>query len=159
MIWAGSWKYRAADLATVAGAVKSRMFLLGDEKPATWSAAKSASLDGATYYWSSQNPYTNPQSFDQLRQLGDQVHRAGKVWLAPFTPGYNSSLRYGSDTCVPRNDGRTMAALFTGNRRSNPDGWTLISWNEIAEGSYIMPLSRYGTRYLDVLREILRTNS
>jgi hypothetical protein len=42
-----------------------------------------------------------------------------------------------------------MAALLDGNARSNPDDWVLISWNEIAEGTYVEPLQRWGTTYLD----------
>ena len=163
MIWTGSWKYSAARLAEVARAFRGRVLLIGDEKPRTWSAARAASLDGASWYWSSQDPAGNPQSFDQVARFAAQVRGSArnpgggtKVWLAPFAPGYDSRLRYGSSSCVPRGDGRTLRALLAGNARSNPDGWTLISWNEIAEGTYIVPLTRYGTRYTDELRRLLR---
>ena len=77
-----------------------------------------------------------------------------KVWLAPLAPGYNPVLLHGGDTCVPRNNGDTMRRLFLGNLASQPDGWLLISWNEIAEGSHIVPLTRWGNAYLDVVRSI-----
>jgi hypothetical protein len=80
------------------------------------------------------------------------------TWLAPFTPGYNATLLYHTPTCVPRNNGQTMKALFAGNSVSKPDGWTLISWNEISEGSYVVPLTRYATTYLDVLKSITQAN-
>jgi hypothetical protein len=48
-----------------------------------------------------------------------------------------------------------MRRLFQGNLASQPDGWLLISWNEIAEGSYIVPLTRYGDAYLNVVRSII----
>jgi hypothetical protein len=164
MIWAGSWKYSVAELATVSNAFRSQLYLIGDEKPSTWNASRGAQLDGASYYWSSQNPWTNPQSFAQLRGLADAVHSGTnpdgrpKTWLAPFTPGYNAQLLYGTSTCVPRRNGQTMHALFQGNKASNPDGWTFISWNEIAEGSYIVPLTRYGQTYTNALKSVIANN-
>jgi hypothetical protein len=161
LIWAGSWKYSDADLATVSQAARPGMYILGDEKPGTWNPARAAPLDGATYYWSSQDPYSNAASFGQLRQFGAAIHALTnpdgrpKTWLAPFTPGYNATLLYKTTTCVPRNGGATMRALYNGNRASNPDGWTLISWNEISEGSYIVPLTRYGPLFTDTLKAII----
>ena len=32
-----------------------------------------------------------------------------------------------------------MPELFRGNKASNPDGWTFISWNEIAEAPHRPP--------------------
>ncbi len=161
VIAAGTWKYSDEDLATVSERFRSRLYLLGDEKPASWSAARAALLDGTTYYWSSQDPTRNPSSFAQLRDFASTVRSttnpdgSPKTWLAPFTPGYNAMLLYDSPTCVPRDDGRTMHALFDGNGASEPDGWTFISWNEISEGSYVVPLTRYGTKYVDELRSIV----
>ena len=40
----------------------------------------------------------------------------------------------------------------------NPDGWLFISWNEIAEGTYITPLTRYGDLYLSTIANIIQTN-
>ena len=51
-----------------------------------------------------------------------------------------------------------MRKLFDRNKASKPDGWVFISWNEIAEGTYIVPLTRYGTRYLRTIGRIIRTN-
>jgi hypothetical protein len=164
MVWAGSWKYSTSELAAVAKSSRSKMFLIGDEKPSTWNSARAAQLDGASYYWSSQNPWANPASFSQLRTLADAVHAGTnpdgrrKTWLAPFTPGYNAQLLYGTSTCVPRRGGATMHELFRGNKATNPDGWTLISWNEISEGSYIVPLTRYGQKYTDELKTVVANN-
>jgi hypothetical protein len=99
-----------------------------------------------------------------LRHLADAVHAGtnpdgrSKTWLAPFTPGYNAQLLYGTSTCVPRRQGQTMHELFRGNSASNPDGWTFISWNEIAEGSYIVPLTRYGQTYTNALKTVIANN-
>jgi hypothetical protein len=164
VIWTGSWKYSAAELKAVSSAVRSKTYLIGDEKPTTWTATRAAQLDGASYYWSSQDPWNNRASFDQVKQLGDAVHGGknpdgrAKTWLAPFTPGYNSQLLYGTSTCVQRRDGQTMHELFHGNLASRPDGWMFISWNEIAEGSYIVPLRRYGQQYTDALKSVIANN-
>jgi hypothetical protein len=156
--WAGSWKYTAAQMQTVSSANHASLYLIGDEKPSTWTATRASYLDGTGYYWSSQNPYSNPGSFTQLQNLAATVHGQGKAWFAPFTPGYNAQLLYGTSTCVSRNSGQTMHTLFQGNLRSNPDGWFMISWNEIAEGSYIVPLTRYGQLYTDTLKSIIANN-
>jgi hypothetical protein len=51
-----------------------------------------------------------------------------------------------------------MHKIFQGNLASNPDGWFFISWNEIAEGSYVVPLTRYGTLYTDTLKSVVANN-
>lgn len=155
--WAGSWKYTDTEIADVRNVTAGAAYLIGDEKPTTWNTNRSANLDGASYYWSSQNPYKNPSSFRQLSVWADLLRSQGKTWIAPLTPGYNAQLLYGTSTCVPRNNGQTMHDLYVGNVRSNPQGWFFISWNEIAEGSYIVPLTRYGTRYTDRLRDLVTT--
>jgi hypothetical protein len=161
VVWTGSRKYGAGILATVAKQLRSSIYLIGDENWKTWTAQRAASLDASTYYWSSQDPYANPASFGQIRQLAAMVRASGanpdgsaKRWFAPFAPGYDSKLLGGS-TCVPRNGLRTLQTLFDGNAASNPDGWVLISWNEIAESTYVVPLERYGRTYLDGLHTLL----
>ena len=52
-------------------------------------------------------------------------------------------------------NGQTLRRLFEGNAATDPDAYVLISWNEIAEGTYVQPLRRWGTRYLDVLRSLI----
>jgi len=73
--------------------------------------------------------------------------------------GLQIGILLGGTTCIPREDGDTMRALYTGNAATDPDGWTLISWNEFAEGTYVDPMQRYGHDYLDVLRQILSSRS
>jgi hypothetical protein len=163
LVWPGSWKYTDAEKTSISRAFRSRIYLIGGEK-ADWDLMSAANFDGNTWYWPGQDPYRNPHSFDQLRDVANTVRStrnpdgADKVWLAPLAPGYNPVLLHGGDTCVPRNDGDTMRRLFEGNLASQPDGWLLISWNEIAEGSYVVPLTRYGDAYLDVLRSIIAAN-
>ena len=163
IVWTGSKKYPLDVVRQVSEEFRGTFHLIGDETVASWADGRAAHLDGAHYYWSSQNPYSNPGSFKTLSTLAAAVRSAGanpdgspKRWFAPLTPGYNSILLGGS-TCVPRNDGQTMRDLFAGNRRSTPDGWTFISWNEIAEGTYIRPMQRWGSGYLDVVRSLVAT--
>jgi hypothetical protein len=145
-VWGGSHHYPLSTLREVSKAVRGKFFLVGDESPSSITADRLRTFDGLTYYWSSQNPYSNPQSFEQIRHLGHRVHAAGKPWFAPFAPGYQHELEGGS--CVPRRHGDTLRRLYHGNKRSNPQAMCLISWNEITEGTYIEPLRRYGKHYL-----------
>jgi hypothetical protein len=160
VVMAGTWKYNDSDVAAISAQFRSHFYLIGDEKPASWDKARADNLDGTSYYWSSQNPERNQSSFATLKAFAATVRSSrnpdgsAKTWLAPFTPGYNATLLYHTPTCVPRNNGQTMHALFTGNSASAPDGWTFISWNEISEGSYVVPLTRYGTTYIHVLATI-----
>jgi hypothetical protein len=159
VIWQGSRKYPLATLATISKSFRGRLRILGDES--SWSAKRAAYLDGDAYYWSSQNPYANPQSFRQVAALAHAV-RSGprnangtvKAWIAPVTPGYDKQLAGGTN-CVPRKGGRTLRTVFDGNLASHPDAWGLISWNEITEGSYIDPMTRYGRQELDVVKTIV----
>jgi membrane-bound inhibitor of C-type lysozyme len=159
VIWQGSRKYSASTLQTISSKFRSRLRILGDENK--WSASRARYLDGDAYYWSSQNPYTNPQSFSQLRTLANSVRAtgrnpdgSGKVWIAPLNPGYNKKLAGGS-TCVPRRNGQTIRTVYAGNRASRPLDFGLISWNEITEGSYVDPMTRYGSQDLKALKPLL----
>ncbi|HEX3298502.1 MAG TPA: hypothetical protein VHW68_00145 [Actinomycetota bacterium] len=165
VILQGSHKYDDAALAAINTGFGDTFRIIGDETPTSYTAQRGASMYGVSYYWSTQDPYQNPASFGQLQQFAIAVRAtppnadgSPKQWWAPFTPGYDGVLLGGS-TCIPRNDGETMRSLFDGNAATAPDAWTLISWNEIAEGTYVDPLQRYGDRYLQTLRQILGTRS
>lgn len=159
VIWNGSRKYAATTLRDISGAYRPRLRILGDET--SWTADRAPYLDGDAYYWSSQDPYGNPQSFDQLRALAAAVRGSGrnpdgsaKAWIAPLAPGYDKQLS-GGNSCVPRRGGETLRRLFAGNRATAPEAWALISWNEISEGTYIDPMTRYGRQDLDVVRSLI----
>jgi len=160
IIWQGSRKYATSALQTISGKYRSAARILGDES--SWSPSRAPYLDGNAYYWSSQNPYTNPQSFTQLAALANTVRASGtnsdgtrKVWVAPLTPGFDTQLAGGS-ACVPRRNGQTLNALFTGNAATHPDAFGLISWNEITEATYIDPMTRYGSQSLTVLSGLIK---
>jgi len=159
VIWQGSRKYSASVLATVSAKYRNALRLIGDEK--TWSPARSPYLDGDAYYWSSQNPWANPQSFGQLATLAGAVRASApnpdgsaKVWVAPAAPGFDTQL-IGGSSCVPRRGGDTLRKLIEGNAATKPDAWGVISWNEIAEGTYIDPMTRYGTQDLQALSGVI----
>jgi hypothetical protein len=152
----GSRKYSDADVLRVSNAVRDRIFLVGDETRSTLTSTRIAMFDAVTYYWSSQDPVGNPQSFDQIKAMGDKVHAAGKRWYAPLNPGYNTQLLNGG-SCVPRRNGDTIRSLWNGNARSNPDGWGFISWNEIAENTHIKPMQKWGSTSLNVLASLIGT--
>jgi hypothetical protein len=161
LILMGSRKYGASELTTISRVARPHFYLVGDETPTSWTAARAALLDGNHYYWSSQNPVANPQSFDQLATLAKKVHAgqnpdgSRKGWFAPLAPGYNKEIG-GGRTCVPRRGGQTLRDLYAGNARTAPDAWLLISWNEITEGTHVVPLQRYASQSLDMLRAMGR---
>jgi hypothetical protein len=159
VIWQGSRKYSLAALQHESAMFRSKLRILGDES--SWSSTRSGYLDGDAYYWSSQNPYTNPQSFSQLAALAAKVRASAKnadgspkVWVAPFTPGFDKRLA-GGTSCVARNGGQTIRTLFTRNGATKPDDFGLISWNEITEGSYVDPMTRYGAQDLNALKPLI----
>lgn len=161
LIMMGSRKYSTTSLATLSASARSHFYLVGDENQQSWTSARAAYLDADQYYWSSQDPYKNPQSFGQLASLASEVRSSGlnpdgsrKKWFAPLAPGYNKQIA-GGTACVPRNGGQTMRTLYQGNATTKPEAWVVISWNEITEGTYLVPLQRYKTQSLDILKTIL----
>ena len=154
----GSRKYSDADVLKVSNAVRDRIFLVGDETRTTLTTTRIAMFDAITYYWSSQDPYLNPQSFTRIKEMGDIVHAAGKRWYAPLSPGYNSQLLNGSGSCVPRRNGDTLRRIWNGNLASNPDGWGAISWNELGENTHIRPTQKWGWNTLNVLSGLISSS-
>jgi hypothetical protein len=160
--WSNSKDFPTATLQAIAARYADRLFIIGEERPATWTAERAQYLDGAGHYWSSQDPYRNPQSFQQNQEFAATVHAAGRRWFAPLAPGYNDELNEQAQghvvtaaDCVPRKGTDTLRALYEGNRASAPDGWFVISWNEWLEHTYIEPSKRYGSAYLDELANII----
>ena len=160
LIMMGSRKYPISVLNAFSARWRPHFYLVADENWSTWDAAKAADFDADQYYWSSQNPLTNKASFAQLDRLAAEVRSSrnpdgtAKKFFSPLAPGYNKVIGGGSG-CVPRLGGRTMQDLYTGNSSAHPDGWMVISWNEIDEGTYIVPLERYGNQSIDTLKSII----
>jgi hypothetical protein len=165
LIWQGSRKYGLSHIKAISNKFRDSFVLLGDENPSTWTADRAKYLDGAMWYWAAQDPWSNPQSFSQVQKMAATV-RSGpknpdgtrKFWFAPLTPGFNTILNRSGSTCVPRtgpSGQSTLKAIYTGNSSSNPDGWTLLTWNEVAENTHVMPLRRWGLRELKVLSGLI----
>jgi hypothetical protein len=160
LIMMGSRKYPQWFLDAVSKRWRPSFYLVGDENWDTWNKAKAADFDADQYYWSSQNPMTNPGSFALIEKLAADVRLtknpdgSAKKFFSPLAPGYNKVIG-GGTSCVPRLDGRTMQDLYAGNTKAHPDGWMVISWNEIDEGTYVVPLTRYGMQSLQTLRALL----
>ena len=81
------------------------------------------------------------------------VHADGKIWIAPFSPGFDARLVGGSGT-VDRKDGATLITQYQTAVRSSPDLLGLISWNEFSENTYVEPSANFGDRYLTMLRQL-----
>ena len=131
VILQGSHKYGDATLAAIDAAFGDTFRIVGDETPSSYTPERGASMYGVSYYWSTQDPYGNPESFGQLEEFAGAVRATApnpdgsrKVWWAPFTPGYDGDL-LGGTTCIPREGGETMRTLFKGNAAAQPDGSTL----------------------------------
>ena len=102
-----------------------------------------AYTDGDAYYWSSVYPGRDRFYASKLAAMGAAVHRAHKIWLAPFAPGFNATL-IGGGRAVPRLSGATLRTEYATAARSAPDILGLISWNEWTENTYVEPSVTYG---------------
>ena len=142
----------SADVLPGLSEMRSSLYLVGDETSASWPV-DAASLDAASYYWSSENPWTNAGAGAEISKLGAAVHAGGKRWFAPVSPGYDKELLGG--TCVPRNSAQTLRKLWEVNGASRPDAWFGISWNEYVENTYLEPSLAYGSSYLDELSRLI----
>jgi hypothetical protein len=144
------------DVLPALSKLRTRLYLVGDETSISWPRDE-ASLDAASYYWSSENPWTNPNAGTEIARLGQAVHDSGKRWFAPFIPGYDKELVGGA--CVPRNGTDTMRTLWQVNGASHPEAWFGISWNEYAENTYLEPSQAYGATYLNELASLIATHT
>ena len=148
-----SRKFALSTVMAVWSAEHADEYLVGDETPDSWSRDE-AYLDASTYYWSSEDPWTNRSAQGNVLSLGQQVHGAGKQWFAPFIPGYDKQLLGGS--CVPRDGVATLDKVWSVNSASAPQAWFGISWNEFVENTYLQPSLAHGSTYLDELQRLIQ---
>jgi hypothetical protein len=153
VMWLDSRKHQLATVKTVSGSARGSLYLVGDETEQSWPRDADY-LDATSYYWSSENPWTNQQAGTSLEALAAKVRIQGKRWFAPLIAGYNKQLQGGS--CVPRSGRETLSKVWEINGRSRPDGWFAISWNEMVENTYLEPSLTYGSAYLDALAALIR---
>jgi hypothetical protein len=157
-IWSGTWEFSPAEVARVTGTVQGSLLVLSTEKNVNGYRRLAQVTDGDAYYWSSVDPDTNANYGAKLSEMSRAIHADGKYWVAPFAPGFDAGL-VGGTKSVDRRNGQTLRTEYAMAVRSSPDVLGLISWNEFSENSYVEPSQKYGTRYLDVLRELRRTAS
>ncbi len=155
-IWSGTWEFSPTEVAQVTHAVRGSLLVLSTEKNVDGYRRLAQVTDGDAYYWSSVDPGTNADHGAKLGEMSRAIHADGKYWVAPFAPGFDARL-VGGTKSVDRKDGQTLRMEYATAVRSSPDMLGLISWNEFSENSYVEPSEKYGTRYLDVLRELRRT--
>jgi hypothetical protein len=154
VMWLDSRKYSLDTVIAVSTHNLSSMYLVGDETDSSWSR-DAPYLDAGSYYWSTENPYSNSRVQTSVTGLGNAIHSSGKKWYAPVIAGYNKELLGGS--CVPRNGVGTLDTIWQINASTSPDAWFGISWNELVENTYLEPTQRYGAQYLLEIARLLRT--
>ncbi|MEO8469625.1 MAG: hypothetical protein ABI573_08170 [Chloroflexota bacterium] len=131
-------------------------YLLGSEREAGNYTALADLLDGDAYYWSSVDPSRDRNYQVRLQALADVIRADGGLWLAPVAPGFDARL-IGGTRVIDRADGATYRTEWSTALRTVPDGLAIISWNEFSENSQIEPSVTFGSRYLEVTADLVRT--
>ncbi|MEU7573692.1 hypothetical protein [Micromonospora sp. NPDC049240] len=152
VIWNGSDRYSATEVADTVRQAQEKLQVLGTAKSVSVVNSQST-LDGQAYYWSSADPLVD-KSRDKLTAMSRAVHLRGGLWIAPVSPGFDAR-QIGGRREVPRRDGETLRASFAAARLSQPDALGVISWNEFTENTYVEPSEQWGSRYLEVLADLL----
>ena len=155
VIWSGTWRFSAADIARVAGPLRDRLLILGSERNPEGVRRLAGMVDGDAYYWSSGDPQRTPGYREKLAEMGELVHDQGGIWIAPAAPGFDGR-KLGGSRVVERRDGATLLDSLSAAMSTAPDAIGLISWNEFSESSHVEPSQRYGRRYLDALTSLRR---
>jgi len=153
VIWSGTWKFSRAEIAGVTQPWRGKLLILATEKNVKDYMRVADVVDGDAYYWSSVNPETFRGYPEKLAAMSQAVHAQHGVWIAPAAPGFDARL-IGGTTVVERKNGETLRQQLNAALQSAPDLIGLISWNEFSENSHVEPSENYGSRYLDVLRDI-----
>jgi hypothetical protein len=153
VVWSGTWRFSAEEIAQVTASRGSDLLILASERNADGYRRVAPYVDGNAYYWSSVNPETFPGYDAKLAEMGAAVHRRKGIWIAPAAPGFDARL-IGGTTVVPRRNGATLRRELDAAIRSSPDAIGLISWNEFTENTHIEPSVRHGPRYIEVLADV-----
>ncbi|MEU0156043.1 hypothetical protein [Micromonospora fulviviridis] len=153
VVWTGSDRFTAAQIAAAVGGVRGKLLVLGNAKSLDDIQSSQGALDGQAYYWSSVDP-TAGTSGKKLAAMSRAVHQRGGLWIAPVTPGFDARL-VGGKREVPRCAGDTLRASFAAARLSDPDAIGVISWNEFSENTHIEPSERFSAADINVLADLL----
>lgn len=152
VIWSGTWKFTANELATVAAPLRQDLLLLASERNLEGYLRVADYFDGNAYYWSSVNPDTFPGYQEKLDGLAEAIHARGGLWIAPAAPGFDARL-IGGTTVVERKGGETLVTQLQTAFNSGPDAVGLISWNEFSENTHLEPSENFGMTYLELLAD------
>jgi hypothetical protein len=158
VIWSGTWRFTPDEVAGVTSALRPAVTVLATEKTLRGIRRLARAVDGDAYYWSSADPLRTPGHVRKLVAMGRAVHRAGGVWIAPATAGFDARLVGGRKT-VPRRSGATLRASLDAATASSPDAIGLVSWNEYSENSHIEPSRQYGYQELRTLADVLGSHA
>jgi Glycosyl hydrolase family 99 len=153
VVWSGTWRFSAEEIARVTASRGSDLLILASERNLDGYRRVAPYVNGNAYYWSSVNPETFPGYDAKLTEMGTAVHQRNGIWIAPAAPGFDARL-IGGTTVVPRRNGATLRRELDAATRSSPDAIGLISWNEFSENTHIEPSVRHGARYLEVLADV-----
>jgi hypothetical protein len=153
VIWSGTWKFDPEQIAEVTQGRHDSLLLLASERNLKGYLNVAKLFDGNAYYWSSVNPETFPGYPEKLTKMGEAVHQNGGIWIPPAAPGFDARM-VGGTSIVDRKDGNTFRVQINTAMSSSPDALGIISWNEFSENSQIEPSETFGSKYLDILREV-----
>jgi Glycosyl hydrolase family 71 len=151
--FSGTWDYSEQDLHSIIAPVASRLMVLATEKSAAGYQRVAPAVGGELYYWSSPDPENTKGYTQRLMDMANAVRAHCGVWVAPVSPGFDARL-VGGHSIVDRRDGATLRSSWEAALATVPEAIGLISWNEFSENTYVEPSVKYGTRYLDVVREL-----
>ena len=154
VIWSGTWKFTTEQVKWVARQVRSKVLLLASEKSVAGYRRLERFVDGDAYYWSSVDPARTPGYAEKLQDMSAAVHELAGLWIAPAAPGFDARL-VGGTRVVDRRDGTTLRQEWNTALASSPDAVGLISWNEFSESSEIEPTLAFGSKYLDLVKDIV----
>lgn len=154
VIWSGTWEFSKQEVAEVTVGRRDQLLILASEKNVEGYDRLAGLIDGDAYYWSSVNPDTFPGYAEKLLSMSEAVHADGGMWIAPAAPGFDARL-VGGTSIVERKDGETLRRQVDVAISSSPDAIGLISWNEFSENTHVEPSRNYGTRYAEVVADIL----
>lgn len=155
-IFSGTWAFDHDGVAAITAPVRDALQVLSTEKNLDGYQRLADVTDGDAYYWSSVDPDTHPNYPEKLMAMSQAIHADGKIWIAPFSPGFDARL-VGGTKSVDRKDGETLVTQYETAARSSPDAFGLISWNEFSENTHVEPSIAFGDKYLTVLRDIMVT--
>jgi hypothetical protein len=146
--------FTTAQMSAITAPVRPSLMVLQDVATVALYDKYAAYTDGNAYYWSSENPATNPGAAASLQALGAAVHAHQGIWIAPFAPGFNSTL-IGGHVVVARDNGAPLRTNYANAVASSPDVLGLISWNEWTENTNVEPSASTGYTYLNLVESLI----